>query len=80
MKKAKVKVEFFGIDFGLRDAKVCTLRGSEYLDQDTMREIETEVKKKGIFGLERKVICHKVRKFVSDTYTSGNCGIPWYSL
>ena len=55
LKKAKVKVEFFGIDFGLRDAEVCTLCGSEYLDQDTMKEIETEVKKKGIFGLERKV-------------------------
>lgn len=55
LKRSKVEVEFFGINFGLKDAKVCILCGSEYLDQDTMKEIETEVKKKNIFGLERKV-------------------------
>ncbi len=55
LKRSKVEVEFFGINFGLKDAEVCTLCGSEYLDQDTMKEIETEVKKRNIFGLERKV-------------------------
>ncbi len=55
LKKTKVPVEFFGIDFGVRDAEVCVVCGSEYLDQDTLKEIETEVKKRNIFGLERKV-------------------------
>ncbi len=55
LKRSKVEVEFFGIDFGLRDAEICTLCGSEYLDQDTMKEIEAEVKEKNIFGLERKL-------------------------
>ena len=55
LKRSKVEVEFFGINFGLKDAEVCSLCGSEYLDQDTMKEIETEVKKRNIFGLERKV-------------------------
>jgi len=55
LKKSKVEVEFFGINFGLKDAEVCTLCGSEYLEQDTMKEIETEVKNKNIFGLERKI-------------------------
>lgn len=55
LKKAKVAVEFFSIDFGLKDAEVCTSCGSEYLDQETMREIEKKVKEKNIFGLERKV-------------------------
>ncbi len=55
LKRSRVEVEFFGINFGSKEAEVCTLCGSEYLDQDTMKEIETEVKKRNIFGLERKV-------------------------
>ncbi len=55
LKRSKVEVEFFGIDFGLKDAEVCTRCGSEYLDQDTMKEIETIVKERNIFGLERKI-------------------------
>jgi hypothetical protein len=55
LKKAKVEVEFFGINFGPKDAEICAECGSEYLDQDIMKEIETEVKKSNIFGLERKV-------------------------
>ncbi len=55
LKRSKVEVEFFGINFGLRDAEICTLCGSEYLDQDTMKEIEAEIKEKNIFGLERKL-------------------------
>jgi hypothetical protein len=55
LKRSKVKVEFFGIDFGLKDAEVCTRCGSEYLDQETMKEIETIVKERNIFGLERKI-------------------------
>ena len=55
LKRSKVEVEFFGIDFGLKDAKVCTRCGSEYLDQETMKEIETIVKERNIFGLERKI-------------------------
>ncbi len=45
LKKSRVDVEFFGIYFGSKDAEVCTVCGSEYLDQDTMKEIEIEVKK-----------------------------------
>ena len=55
LKKSKVEVEFFGIDFGMKDAEVCTRCGSEYLDQETMKEIETIVKERNIFGLERKI-------------------------
>jgi hypothetical protein len=55
LKRSKVEVEFFGIDFGLKDAEVCTRCGSEYLDQETMKEIETIVKERNIFGLERKI-------------------------
>ena len=55
LKRSKVEVEFFGIDFGLKDAEVCSRCGSEYLDQETMKEIETIVKERNIFGLERKI-------------------------
>ena len=54
LKKSKTAVEFFGIDFGLRPCEICTRCGSEYLSQELVEEIEAEVKKKGLFGLERK--------------------------
>lgn len=41
-------MEFFGIDFGLRDAEVCTACGSEYLDQETLKVIEVEIKERKI--------------------------------
>ncbi|HJH25861.1 MAG TPA: hypothetical protein C5S37_03600 [Methanophagales archaeon] len=49
LKKTKVKVEFFGIDFGLRDAEVCSACGSEYLNQETLKEIEKEIKERKIY-------------------------------
>ena len=55
LRKTKVEVEFFGIDFGLRDAEVCIVCGSEYLDQETLKEVEIEIKKRNIFAMERKV-------------------------
>ena len=55
LKKTKVEVEFFGIDFGLRDAEVCTACGSEYLDQETLKVIEKETKERKIFALEKRV-------------------------
>ena len=48
------EVEFFGVDFGLKEAEFCTECGSEYLSQETMEEVEAEVKKRGFFGLERR--------------------------
>lgn len=55
LKWSKVNVEFFGIDFGLKDAEVCTSCGSEFLEQETLKEIEDNIKERNIFGLERKV-------------------------
>ena len=54
LKTTFVEVEFFGIDFGVKRASVCTECGSEYLPQEVMEEVETEVKKRGLFGLERR--------------------------
>ena len=48
------EVEFFGIDFGLKRVEVCADCGTEYLSQETMEEVEAEVKKRGLFGLERR--------------------------
>ena len=55
LRKTKVEVEFFGIDFGLRDAEVCIECDSEYLDNETLKEVEMEIKKRNIFAMERKV-------------------------
>jgi hypothetical protein len=54
LKKSKTEVEFFGIDFGIRSSEVCTRCCAEYLSQELIEEIEDEVKRKGLFGLERK--------------------------
>ncbi len=54
LKKSKTQVEFFGLDFGLRDCEVCTSCGSEYLNDTVLLEIEQEVKKKKLFGLEKQ--------------------------
>jgi len=54
LKRGFTEVEFFGIDFGLRRADVCTKCGSEYLSQEVMEEVESEVKRRGLFGLERR--------------------------
>jgi len=59
LKKTQVEVEFFGIDFGLRDAEVCTACGSEYLDQETLKVIEEEIKERKIFALEKRVLVTK---------------------
>lgn len=55
LKKSRTEVEFFGINFGLKECEVCTKCGSEYLSNETMEEIEKEVKKKGYFALEKNV-------------------------
>ena len=54
LKSSVTEVEFFGIDFGLKKAEVCVECGSEYLSQELMEEIEGEVKRRGLFGLERR--------------------------
>ncbi len=54
LKRSVTEVEFFGIDFGLKKANVCTDCGSEYLSQEVMEEVEAEVKRRGLFGLERR--------------------------
>jgi hypothetical protein len=54
LRRSYSEVEFFGIDFGLKQASVCSECGSEYLTQEVMEEIEREVKKRGLFGLERR--------------------------
>ena len=54
LKQAFTEVEFFGIDFGVKPANVCTDCGSEYLPQEVMEEVEGEVKRRGLFGLEKR--------------------------
>lgn len=55
LKKSFCNVEFYGMDFGERPCEVCTSCGSEFLDDNTLGEIEREVKKRKIFGLERQI-------------------------
>lgn len=55
LKRSSTQVEFFGIDFGIRPCEICTKCGSEYLDDEVLTEIEQEVKKKKLFGLEKQM-------------------------
>ena len=52
---SQCEVEFFGIDFGIKKCEICKECNAEYLDNETMKFIEKEVKKRGIFGLEKTV-------------------------
>ena len=54
LKKSHTQVEFFGIDFGIRECEVCTKCNSEYLSNEVLEEIEQEVKKKELFGIEKE--------------------------
>jgi len=54
LKESHTQVEFFGIDFGIKKCEVCSKCGSEYLDEKALEEIEKEVKKKKLFGLEKQ--------------------------
>lgn len=55
LKKSFCNVEFFGIDFGVKECEVCSTCGSEFLDDQTLSNIEQQVKKRQIFGLEKQV-------------------------
>jgi hypothetical protein len=57
--KAPMHVEYFGVDFGIREGHACTKCGDEYLTDEVWQEVEDKAKELGLFGIERKV---KVRK------------------
>src|SRR3989344_5896014 len=59
LKKSHCPVEFFGMDLGVKSCEVCTKCNAEYLDEETLGEIEEEVKKRRLFGLEKEVTITK---------------------
>ena len=54
LKRGVTELEFFGVDFGIKKADICTECGSEYLSQEVLEEVEMKIKKRGLFGLEKK--------------------------
>ena len=59
LKKSFCSVEFFGIDFGEHSCEICTSCNSEFLTDETLQEVEHEVRKRKLFGLEKKVLVAK---------------------
>ena len=55
LKKSHTQVEFFGIDFGIKECEICTKYNSEYLNDEILDEIEKEVKKRKLFRLEKEI-------------------------
>lgn len=55
LKTSFCPVEFFGLEFGERECEVCSSCGSEFLDDATIKEIEVDVKKRKIFGLQEEI-------------------------
>ncbi len=53
--KSQCEAEFFGVDFGIKKCEICKECSAEYLDNETMKSLENEIKKRGIFGLEKLV-------------------------
>ena len=54
LKKSHTQVEFFGIDFGIKECEICTKCNSEYLSNEILYEVEKEVKERKLFGLEKQ--------------------------
>ena len=52
LSRTVTEVEFFGVDFGLKEAEVCSKCGAEYLSQEVMEQVEAEVKGRDFFGRE----------------------------
>ena len=46
LKQSRTQVEFFGIDFGIKNCEVCTKCSSEYLYDKVLEEVEQEVKRR----------------------------------
>ena len=62
LKRSFTEVEFFGIDFGVKQANVCIDCGSEYLSQEVMEEVESELKKRGEKKRKHGLICGKLEQ------------------
>jgi len=39
LKRGHTEVEFYGIDFGIKEAEICTRCGAEYISQGLMEEL-----------------------------------------
>ncbi|MBI2110195.1 YgiT-type zinc finger protein, partial [Candidatus Woesearchaeota archaeon] len=53
--KKQIEFSMYGVKLGSFPAEVCTKCGEEVFDEKTSLEIESIAKKKGLFGLARKV-------------------------
>ncbi|MBI2110077.1 hypothetical protein HYT58_02820 [Candidatus Woesearchaeota archaeon] len=53
-KKDKLIIE--GIDCGVLDVEYCSKCGEEYLPEQTMELVETKLKEKGLWGIQRKEV------------------------
>lgn len=60
--KAQIHIEYFGIDFGIKEGHTCTKCGDEYLTDEIWQEIEDKAKKLSIFGAEKKARVREIRQ------------------
>lgn len=49
---SQCEVDFFGLGLGIKKCKICKECNAEYLHNETMQIIESDIKKRNIFGLE----------------------------
>ncbi|MBI5253886.1 MAG: hypothetical protein HY930_05775 [Euryarchaeota archaeon] len=52
--KVPMHVEYFGIDFGIREGHMCTKCGDEYLTDEIWQEIEDKAKGLEFLALREK--------------------------
>ena len=48
-------MEFFGIDFGSQPCEICKSCGEEFISDEVMEIVDVELKKRKLFGIEKRV-------------------------
>ena len=56
VKKGKIHEELYGVDLGEFPAEICTRCGESFTTAETMKEIESIAKQKGIWGMGKKTV------------------------
>lgn len=68
LKKKTVPYTVYGFKLGDFPAEVCSSCGESWFGEETAKQIETEEKKRGLFGLSQKKQDFLCRKFLNHSY------------
>jgi YgiT-type zinc finger domain-containing protein len=55
LKKGKIEEQMFGVSLGTFDGEICDECGESFLDEASMKKVETKAKDAGIWGLAKNI-------------------------